>query len=162
MKQSEVDATYLTQFLSDLLPSIIFHWNQLKHSKNVITSFRENFECLIDIDFSENLKVPLKYEPQSAHWNHEQVTVHSGILKNKGQKSCHSHLSDNEKHDHIFVDIVLQRMLSPIPPPPILVIESDNCASQFKRAAYFYYLQCLSDRNKMKIEKTISAAIPFA
>ena len=98
MKQNKVNAAYLTQFLSDLLPSIIFHRNQLKYFRNIITSFKENFKCLIDIDFSKNLKVPLKYEPQSAHWNLKQVTVHSGILKNKGQKNYHSHLSDNKKH----------------------------------------------------------------
>ena len=139
MKQSKRNAAYLTQFLSDLLPSIIFHWNQLKYFRNVITSFREDLECFIDIDFSENLKVPLKYEPRSAQWNREKVTVHSGILKNKGQKSYYSHLSGNKKHDHVFVDVVLQMMLNPILLPPILVIESDNCASQYKSAAHFYY-----------------------
>ena len=105
MKQSKVNAIYLPQFLSDLLPWIIFHQNQMKYFKNVITAFRENFECLIDIDFSE-----------SAHWNHEQVTVHFGILKNKGQKSYYSHLSDNKKH--IFVNVVLQRILNPNPDMP--------------------------------------------
>ena len=122
MKQSKVNAAYLTQFLSDLLPSMIFHRNHLKYFRNVITSFRENFECLIEIDFSEKLRVPLKYEPQSVLWNHEQVTVHSGVLKNKRQNSYHSHLSNDKKHDRVFVDVVLQRMLNAIPPPPILVV----------------------------------------
>ena len=40
----------------------------------------------VDVDFSENLSVPTKYEPQSLHWSHSQVTVHSGILKNIGGK----------------------------------------------------------------------------
>ena len=44
------------------------------------------------------------------------MTVHFGILKNKGQKSYYSHLSDNKKH--IFVNVVLQRILNPNPDMP--------------------------------------------
>lgn len=150
-KVKYINAAYLTKFLSGLLPSIIFHRNQLKCFRNGIISYRENFECLIDTDFLKILKISLKYEPQSAHWNFKQVTIHSGILKNMGQKSHYSHLSDNKKCDHVFSDVVLQRMLNPIPPPPILVIETDNCASQCKSAAHFYCLQFLSERKKMKI-----------
>ena len=40
----------------------------------------------IDVDFPENLKVPVKYEPQSIHWSHEQVTIHSAILKYQGRR----------------------------------------------------------------------------
>ena len=41
------------------------------------------------INFSENLSVPVTYEPQSLHWAQEQLSVHSGILKIKGNKSYH-------------------------------------------------------------------------
>ena len=126
MKQSKVNAAYLTQFLSDLLPSFIFHRNQLKYFRNVITSFRENFESLIDIDFSENsLKV----------WT--TICSLESRTSNCLFKSYryHSHLSDDRKH--VFV-VRLQRMLNPITPSSILVIESGNCASQYKNAAHFY------------------------
>ena len=36
----------------------------------------------IYVDFYENLSVHTKYELHSFHWVHEQVSVHSGILKN--------------------------------------------------------------------------------
>lgn len=48
--------------------------------------------------------------------------------------------------------------MSAIPPPPILVIESDNCASQYKNAGYFYYHQFLSDRKKIKIVRVSGTA----
>ena len=40
----------------------------------------------IDFDFSENLTIPVKEEPQSLSWHHEQKSVHSGILKTNGEK----------------------------------------------------------------------------
>ena len=48
--------------------------------------------------------------------------------------------------------------MSAIPPPPILVTESDNCASPYKNAGYFYYHQFLSDRKKIKIVRVYGTA----
>ena len=44
---------------------------------------------IIDI---ENLSIPVKYEPQSLHWAHNQITIHSGILKVDGVKSYITHI----------------------------------------------------------------------
>ena len=47
----------------------------------------EAFQCAsLDIDFSENLTVLVKEEPQSLHWSNDKITVHSGILKCRGDK----------------------------------------------------------------------------
>ena len=51
----------------------------------------------IDIDFSENLKLPVKFEPQSLHWCHEAITMHSGIVKLHREKSYHPYVSDDKK-----------------------------------------------------------------
>ena len=48
--------------------------------------------------------------------------------------------------------------MSAIPPPPVLVTESDNCASPYKNAGYFYYHQFLSDRKKIKIVRVYGTA----
>ena len=43
----------------------------------------------IDIDFSENLKFPVKFESQWLPWGHEAITVHSGMVKLHGEKRYH-------------------------------------------------------------------------
>ena len=86
---------------------------------------------VIDIDFSENLSVPVKFEPQSKHWDHEQVTVYLGILKRGGNKYYHPYFSNDKKHDQSFVKCVIDEMIKDIIEPGMtLIIESDNGASQ--------------------------------
>ena len=53
----------------------------------------------VDIDFSEHLTVPVKFEPQSLYWCHQQVTIPSKILKCNGEKNYIAHFSDDHKHD---------------------------------------------------------------
>ena len=43
----------------------------------------------------------------SLYWCHQQVTVHSGILKTNGSEIYHAHFSDNCKHGQVFVNDVL-------------------------------------------------------
>ena len=63
------------------------------------------------MDVSENLSVPVKYEPQPLHWAHDQLKVHSGITKVYGHKSYHPYVSDSKIHDQVFVSEVLFEML---------------------------------------------------
>ena len=86
---------------------------------------------MIDIDFSEKLKVPIKFQAQSQHWNEKTVIVHSGIMKQNGAKSYHAYLSDDTIQDQSFVNNVLQKMLSEcdISQSSNLIVESDNCLS---------------------------------
>ena len=57
---------YITDFISNLLPTVIHHRNQLKH-RSVIHKFHELFDAAsLDIDFSENLSVICKEQPQVA------------------------------------------------------------------------------------------------
>ena len=63
--------------------TIVFHRNHLHHYRHCYKELDGMFkQCAsVDIDFSENFTVPVKFEPQSLHCCHQQVTVHSGILK---------------------------------------------------------------------------------
>jgi len=145
---TKADLKFITSFISDLLPSIIHHRNQLKHYRSTIHQVYDMFNgAIIDVDFSENLTVPVKYEPQSLHWSHEQVTVHSGIMKFEGEKSYHPYLSDDKKHDQHFVELALHEMISELPTiPETIVIESDNCSQQYKSASHFYSMKQLADK----------------
>ena len=84
---TETSMTDIVAFINEILPKIINHRNHLRHYRSAIHTFRNMFDgVFLDIDFSENLKLPVKFEPQSMHWCHEAVTVHSGILKIHGEK----------------------------------------------------------------------------
>ena len=143
------------------MKKIIHHRNQLKHYRNTIHTFKEQFDAVsIDIDFAENLTVPVKFEPQSLHWSHEQITVHSGILKCAGEKSYHPYLSNNKKHDQTFVSITIKEILNEarFEAGSYCIIESDNCTSQYKSAAHFYDLQEIANKNEIAIVRVFGIA----
>lgn len=108
----DVSLAYLTKFIEALLPNIIHHRNFLKLYRNTQKLFLNMFNCVyIDADFSENLTLGIKWEPQSLQWSKTQVTVHSGIVKTPTQKMYHPYLSDSREHDQAFVYIALKEML---------------------------------------------------
>ena len=66
---SDASIDTFIEFIDELLCKIIHHRNQLKNYRSVIHKFKELFDSVnLDVDFSEKLKVPLKYEPQSMYW----------------------------------------------------------------------------------------------
>ena len=110
--QDHVNAKFLVNFMRELLPKLVHHGNMLKLYHNLKAAFLENLECTyIDIDFSENLTVGIKWEPQSLHWSKKQVTVHSGIVKVNGNKVYHPYVSNSRVHDQIFVKSALEEMI---------------------------------------------------
>jgi len=109
---TKANMQFIVEFIDNLLKKTIHNRNQLRHYRNVIKSFKEHFDTiLVDIDFSENLSIPVKYEPQSMHWSYQQITVHSGLMKYQGEKTYHPYLSADRKHDQHFVHCVLEEML---------------------------------------------------
>ena len=91
---------FMTEFLTNFLPKIINHRN---HYRSTIFKVKEHFDSVfIDIGYAENLTVPVKFEPQSLHWSHEQVTVHPGILKYQDEKSYHPYLSEDKSMSNIL------------------------------------------------------------
>ena len=57
----------------------------------------------IELGFSQNLALRTKDEVQSVHFFGKQFTLHCAIAKPFDHR-YHFHLSDDTKHDGIFVD----------------------------------------------------------
>ena len=97
----------------------------------------------------------MKEQPQSLYWSLQVVTVHSAISKSKSGKIYHPYLSDSKKHDQVFTKLAMEEILAEedVASYDVMVIESDNCTSQYKSALHFHHLQQLSDtHNKNKQE----------
>lgn len=143
--KQNVNTHYLVEFISSILPKIIFHRNMLKLYRTVIHDFHQLFDSpvIVDLDFSENLTLDVKFEPQSLHWVKKQITIHSGIVKNNGDKSYHPYVSDTLKHDQVFVKFAIMDMLENTNLANIstIIIESDNCKAQYKSAHHYDDLQ---------------------
>ena len=104
--QTEVNISYSANFIQYFLAKFIHYRNMLLHYQSSIKEFRNLFESVcIDINFSENLTLPVKHQAQSLHWSCTKVTVHSGIIKADGEKIYHIHLSENPKHNQTFMKI---------------------------------------------------------
>ena len=81
-------------------------------------------------------------------------------MKEAGEKSYFAYLSDDVYQDQVFVNIVLDKMLeeSKLEEGETLVIESDNCTSQYKSAEHFDGLVKLATRNNVKIIRIYGVA----
>ena len=163
LEQIKVNAniTNIIDAIIKLLPKIIHHRNLLKNYRNTIAEFRDiNTGIMIDIDFSEKLKVISKQEAQSQHWNQKGIIVHSGIMQEGGVKSYHAHLSDDRFQDQVFVNHVLDKMLeeSSLKEGDKLIIESDNCTSQYKCAEHFSGLQDIARKYKVTVIRVYGVA----
>ena len=143
------------KFLEDLLPNIVFHRYHLHHYRHCYKELDEMFKrcASVDIDFSENVPVPVKFEPQSLHRCHQQVTVHSGILKCNGEKNYIAHFSDDRKHNQLFVENVVQNIIrnADLTSTSTVLIQSDNCSSQYKSAHHFSHLQKLANSQQKQV-----------
>ena len=152
---------FITNFTEQSLSSIIHHVNQLKHYRSTLGVFKENFDTIsLDVHFSENLSIQVKYEPQSLHWSHQKVTIHSGIRKIKGEKSYDPYVSNNLKHDQQFVQLAITEMLREveIQGDEYIVIESDKCSSQYKSSAHFHGMQLLANNWNVNIIRVYGIA----
>ena len=146
--KEQVNAKYLIQFLKDILPGAVHHRNMLRLYRNLKHRFIENLQCVyIDIDFSENLTIGIKWEPQSCHWCKVQVTIHSGLVIINGVKVYHPYVSNDRVHDQAFVKLVLKEIFSTldISEGVPVVIDSDNCTKQYKSAQHFDDLQSFAN-----------------
>ena len=150
----------IVSFADSILPSIINHRNHLCHYRNAIHSFEDNFDVFyLDIDYSENLSIPVKFELQPMHWHKDTITVHSGIVKLHGGKWYHPCLSNGKRHDQTYIKLVLKKMLESVPSmPEMCIIESDNCNVQYKSAQHFEAIHCLSTTFKIPIVQIFSIA----
>lgn len=68
--KEQVDAEFLVKFLKALLPNAVHHRNMLRLYRNIKYAFADMMGFVyIDIDFSENLTMRIKFEPQLCHWS---------------------------------------------------------------------------------------------
>ena len=101
----------------------------------ILDSLQEH--VYISMNFSENLTMPIKEEPQLLHWTKQQTTIHNVVSKVDGEKCYHVHMSNNLKHDQSYVFVSLTSVLDTVEVKKDLVlVESDNCTSQYKSAVF--------------------------
>eukprot|EP00794_Sanderia_malayensis_P021337 gene21337-23412_t len=81
------------------------------------------------------------------------MTVDSGILKIRGEKSYCPYFSGCKRQDQVFVDKVNKEMISEedLEKVDLMIIKSGNCKGQFKSAEHFSYLQKLSNSTNKQI-----------
>ena len=108
------------------------------------------------IDFCENLKLPVKFEPQWLQWCHESITVHSG--KHYGKTSRRKKLPplcvrQQQKHDLVFVTHVLKEMLEIVKNIPK---SCGYCSSQYKSAQHFDNIQNICNKISVPIIRLFS------
>jgi len=157
----EQSSNSFVSFIDQRLSGILHHRNHLKHYQSTLAIFKEHFKTIIlYVDFSENLAVPVKYEPQSLHWRHQQITVHSGIGKVNGEKSYHPYQSNERTHDQHSVQLAISEMLRDVEinAGEYVIIESDNCASQYKSCAHFHGMQTIADSLNLNIIRVYGIA----
>ena len=147
----DVNLIHLVNFVSTFFPKIIYHCNMLNHYRKVNKEVGANMNCnclYIDADFAENLKMPVKHKLQSLHWAQERLSVHSDIIKCKGNKSYHPYFWDSRIHDQVFVNCAINEILQEVENIGLYdatIVESDNCASQYKSAQHFNDLHQISN-----------------
>ena len=108
---------------------------------NTKQMFIESFQyAYMDVEFSVNLTIGIKWEPQSLPWSKKQVTVHSRTTKTYyGKKVYHPYASDSCEHNQAFVNFAVNTMLSATNLQDVeqILIKSDNCSGQYKSVEYF-------------------------
>ena len=89
------------------------------------------------MDFSENISITPKHEPQDAHFCSNQTTLHDTIVYPADDPSNVTfayHLSDDKKKDSVFVSNVILDLLRQFPEGKdysVLRFKSDNCPGQY-------------------------------
>ena len=139
--------------------------NYLKHRSyvdNCSTIFplmKDGYEGkYIELDFSQNLALRSKHEVQSAHFSGKQFSLHCAIAE-PFEKRYFYHLSDDTKHDGIFVDQVILDIIQRYDiKNEDLWIQSDNASSQYKNKLPFALYQLLSNEFNLRIIRTYGAA----
>ena len=105
----------------------IYHWSRI-----LATVTESGWIC--HMDFSEKLSQKHKYEPQSAHFNKYNYSLH--LLLNIWIISHHTyiiiHFSGDMKQDSAFTSAVVQHFFHDCELPYIIHIKSHNCSTQFK------------------------------
>ena len=83
-----------------------------------------------------------------------KLQFYSGMVKTPTEKTYHPYISDQKKHDQVFAQLCIEHMMNEITVDhkklPV-VIESDNCRSQYKSALYFWGMQKIADEKEITV-----------
>ena len=125
------------------------------HYRYLIHKVLQNIDAVhLDVDFAENLSIPVKCEPQSLHWSHEQVTIHSRIVPT-GHKCYHPYVSDDRKHNQHLPQSCLEKMLEALEVQAFdmsnVLIESGNCSGQYKSSPHFHGMLEIANRYNIPV-----------
>ena len=110
--------------------------------------------------FLEIFPCPSDLNPSPCNGSHEQVTVHSDLMKYQTEKFYHPYLSQCKIQDQNVVDCVIEKMMSlaEVNADKTTIIESiimrlnhHNCSSQCKLHAHFQGIQRLSSKYHFQI-----------
>ena len=125
----------------------------------VLPMLKEGFSGkYIELDFSENLALRPKHEAQSAHFSGKQHTLYCAIFR-PGDTIFHYHLSDDTKHDFVFVDEFLRDLIRQYDiKNEDVMIQSDNVPTHYKNRHSFALLQNLANEFNLRIIRTYGAA----
>ena len=150
---------YLVKLIKDESKKYLKHRTYVDNCSNVFPLMKDAYNGkFIELDFSQNLALRPKCEVQAAHFSNKQYTLHCAIAK-PFDKKYHYHLSDDTKHDCIFVDHVLRDLIAHYNiKDEDLWVQSDNASSQYKNKHSFALLQSLADDFNLRIIRTYGAA----
>ena len=145
----------------------MFRANYQQKVQNSIIEDMPHDQCVVVMDFSENMSLQSQDEIESAHWNIRQVTIHpiyivrhsvdSTYDNPKLQKESLIVISDSLTHDSNAVQVFTYKLIAHLRnnpgPCPINVIHrfSDNCAAQYKNKVAFYNLTLLEETHDIRV-----------
>ena len=122
--------------------------NDRHHWKNILTM---NDGVILHMDYSENVSGSPKKEPQDAHFNKKQFSLHCTVGHEPDKNVFFYHLANERNHDHNFTDKVVNSLVSRYRAVvDIFRSKSDNCTPQYKCLNVFPLFRRLA----MKYKKT--------
>ena len=142
------------QFVAIKIPYLVHRFqvsNDEHQWKNILGTVRE-YGPIFHMDYSENLALSPKYEPQSAHFNKKQYSLHCIVghctdNNDDGQYKYYYHLSDDISHDYAFTGYVVEDVLKSAfskEDNRIIRFKSDNCSVQYKSKKVFSFWKNLA------------------
>lgn len=140
-----VDVEFIHNLLKTLTVKYAYHRYQISNDKyewpSILQTVKED-SPIFHMDYSENLQLTPKFEPQSAHFNKVSSSLHCTVahgINDDGHyfNSYLYHFSDETKHDSAFTFSVIDDIIERYPEITIYRFKSDNCSTQYKSKYVF-------------------------
>ena len=138
---------YIKQLKSISVHQFMKIW-QMKNFKMSLQNLRKG-QLLLVPDFSQNLLLIIQEEVSSAHWDHEQATIHPTIAFYIGAcgkliKEEIIHITADRKHDHNAIREFQRKTIEYLRGKGVKIYEiiewTDHCSNQYKSRKAFFTL----------------------